>query len=120
MDEEQSLPVAAGGFLIVVGVLVDGLQLVLAVLYVGIVLNPVISVITWGIFWMTLTHNDIPMMGGKRSFASWLTLISEIIPGVDGLVPGWTAYAIYLTFWDRAAGVITSAIEGTTRGIIGR
>ncbi|MCR4325715.1 MAG: hypothetical protein NUV59_02815 [Patescibacteria group bacterium] len=118
MDEPR-LPLGAGIFLLIVGILVDGLQLLLNLIFIGIIINPLISGFTWLIFWMTLTHNDLPMMGGRRAASGWLVTIAELLPGADGFVPGWSVYALYIMFSGLLSDLVGSAV-GSITGIMRR
>ena len=104
---EGQLPLGAGGFLICVGILADGMKFFLDLLFgIGLILDPfLISPLTWLIFWITLRHYDIPMMSGKRGAAGWANLIIAEIPGIDA-IPDWTIYAFYLTFSDRTSNFL--------------
>jgi hypothetical protein len=98
MSKRKKLPLGSGAFLMMIGGLADGTKLVLTFLFgIGFILNPlIISPITWLIFWITLSHYDIPMMSGKGGTAGWINIFIAEVPGVDA-VPDWTTYAIYLT-----------------------
>ena len=45
------------------------------------------------IFWITLSHNNIPMFSGDRGWIGWVNLVVAETPGVDAL-PDWTIYAL--------------------------
>lgn len=110
MNEKQ-LPVGAGVFLIIVGLVADGTKALLDFLFgIGFILDPcLISPVTWIIFWITLSHNGIPMMSGKRGTSGWINLAIAEVPGVDAL-PDWTFYAFYL--------LVSSRVSEATHGII--
>jgi hypothetical protein len=95
---EEKLPLSAGIFLIIVGLLADGAKILLDALFgIGMILDPfLVTPITALIFGITLSHNGISMFSGKRSWAGWTNLIFSFIPILDFL-PDWTVYAIYLT-----------------------
>lgn len=98
MSKEKKLPLSAGVFLIIVGLLADGIKVLLDFAFgIGIILDPfVVTPITALIFGITLDHNGISMLSGKRSWAGWTNLIFSFIPVWD-MLPDWTIYAIYLT-----------------------
>jgi hypothetical protein len=99
MKDEPKLPLIAGGFLIVVGIIADVAKVGLDALFgIGFILDPlIITPITGLIFWITLNHNNISMFSGKNSWSGWANLVYSFIPGLDFL-PDWTVYAVYLTF----------------------
>lgn len=106
MSGEKRLPTTAGVFLLFVAVIADAAKFLLDLLFgIGFILDPCfISPVTWMIFWITLNHNGIPMMSGKRGAAGWINLIVAEVPGLDAL-PDWTAYTIYLIASNRVADV---------------
>lgn len=106
-EDASQLPVGAGIFLLFVGLVTDGLQLLAEFLLIGLILDPVFSVVTTMIFWIVLNHNNISMFSGTRAWAAWVNEIIEIAPVADGFAPGWTAYALYLT----AAGPVGSFVR---------
>ena len=97
MNKEKRLPATARGFLTVVGVMADVTKIALEFsLGIGIILDPVfISPMTWMIFWITLTHNGVPMFSGRRGWMGWTTVAVGVTPVVDAL-PNWTTYALSL------------------------
>lgn len=101
MDDQRHVPISAGIFLVIVGLIADSVQFFLTLIAIGFLLSPIVSAFTAMVFGITLAHNGRSMFSGKRSWAGWLALFSEIIPGIDGLLPGWTGYALYLTFSTR-------------------
>jgi|ERR1700733_3327412 hypothetical protein len=98
-EDEGRLPVAAGIFLIVVGIIADVSKVGLDALFgIGFILDPLlITPIAWFLFLITLNHNNIPMFTGKRGWVGWANLVYSFLPGLDFL-PDWTVYAVYLTF----------------------
>jgi hypothetical protein len=112
MNQEKRLPLAAGGFLIIVGAIADATKVALDFFFgIGFILDPVlITPVTWMIFMITFLHNDVPMMSGKRGWAGWTNLIVSAVPGVD-ILPDWTTYALYVTFADRASDAVQGIIK---------
>ncbi len=94
---DGQLSIGAGLFLLFIGLIIDGLQFALNWIYIGIIVNPVLlTPLAWLIFAIVLDHNNMSMFSGKRAWAGWLTLGAEFFPGLDGFIPGWTVYAVFL------------------------
>jgi hypothetical protein len=98
-EDEGKLSVEAAIFLIIVGIIADVTKVGLDVVFgIGFILDPfLITPIAGFIFWLTLYHNNISMLGGKRWWVGWTNLVYSFLPGLDFL-PDWTVYAVYLTF----------------------
>lgn len=92
----RKLSIGARILLLMVALLTDGVQFLAELLLIGFIIDPIMSVVTTMIFWIVLQHNGIQMFGGKRFWSGWTTTLVELIPGIDGIVPTWTAYAVYL------------------------
>ncbi|OGG56532.1 hypothetical protein A3D71_03295 [Candidatus Kaiserbacteria bacterium RIFCSPHIGHO2_02_FULL_55_20] len=109
---EGTLSIGGGLVLMFVGVIVDAAGLFLDFIYIGFVLNPLLlTPLAWLIFGVVLHHNGVSMLSGKRAVAGWLTLVAEFAPGLGALLPGWFAYALFLTAAPRVAALVRSIMS---------
>lgn len=98
--------------MIFVGAIVDAAGAFLTSIYIGIILNPfILTPFAWLIFAIVLDRNGVSMLSGKRAVAGWLTLLAEFAPGFDGIIPGWFAYALYLTAAPRVSALVRSIMS---------
>ncbi len=111
MNSQKKLSGTAIGFLFFVAILADASKFALDLLFgVGFILDPfLITPLTTGVFWITLSHNGVSMFSGKNWVAAWTNEIISLTPGVDAL-PDWTVYTSYL--------VMNNRIADLTQGII--
>ena len=108
MNKHEPLPVGACILLIFLGVLFDGLKVILDAVFIGVVADPFFVTPLAAIsFAIILAHYDRPMFSGKRAAAGWINLFVSMVPILD-MLPDWTAYALYLTFSDRAINAVSS------------
>lgn len=105
MEEQKPIGVGLAFALIALALIVDGLQILLTLLFIGFLINPLIDILVGIAFTLMLgTHG-----GGlvrRRAIAMIMTAVGEFIPGINAL-PLWTAFAIYTIFMDRAKHVIS-------------
>ena len=86
----------------------EKLKIILDAVFIGVIVDPLfvtpMAAISFG---LVLSHYNKPMFSGKRAAASWINIIVSIIPILD-MLPDWTAYALYLTFAERAANTLST------------
>ena len=108
MTSDEPLPIGACLLLIFLGIIFDGLKIILDAVFIGVIVDPLfvtpMAAISFG---LVLSHYNKPMFSGKRAAASWINIIVSIIPILD-MLPDWTAYALYLTFAERAANTLST------------
>ncbi|KKT40898.1 MAG: hypothetical protein UW28_C0017G0002 [Parcubacteria group bacterium GW2011_GWA2_44_13] len=83
-------------FFIMVALLIDGVQAFLNLIIIGIVLNWIVDIFTWLLFYIWLKMLGISMSeakGMRTMIFLGLACGFEFIPLVNAL-PGWTAFAI--------------------------
>lgn len=95
-----------------VGAIIDVAGLLLDFIYIGFILNPLLlTPLACLIFWIVLHHNGVSMLGGKRAWAGWVALLVEFAPGLGALLPGWFAYALFLTAAPRVSALVRSIMS---------
>lgn len=109
-EQKASKPIGSAGafFMLALAFFTDVFQFLLAVILIGAVLNPVITIFMWAIFAMWLHTYDISMASGKRAFWGWTTVLVELVPLGNGFMFGWTAFIIYIlvtNFKEHSRGV---------------
>lgn len=90
--------------LILVALGIDGVQAFLNFIIIGIVVNWIVSIVAWFIFYMWLKNLGISMneAGGARVLISLGAAFGlELLPLINFL-PGWTAFAILTVIFEFA------------------
>ena len=100
MSDTERNPIGSGfAFtLITFGVFIDLLQGILALIFIGELLDPAIDLLAMLGFGVMLHHHGGNALS-RRSVSFTLTSIAEFIPIVDAL-PFWTLFAIYTVSMD--------------------
>lgn len=101
-----------GVFMIGVALTIDGVQVLLDMVFIGLILDSFISIFAWMLFWFWFRLNDVSFLRGKAALLRLVAIsgagIIEIIPLVND-IPSWTfAVAIMLA---------TIAIEDSVKNI---
>lgn len=99
MEEREPISSALAFSLIAVGIIVDLVQLLLTLLFVGAALNPIIDLMAMGVFWLMLYHHGQKVLS-RRAFSFVGSAIVELIPVIDA-IPVWTIFAIYTVMKDH-------------------
>ncbi len=64
----------------------------------GVIFNPIISFCAYIIFWIWFKIHGIHIFSGKTWKGTLVTLVTELLPGIDSIIPGWTFFVIYTIF----------------------
>jgi len=93
-EEEGHIGSGAAFMMIAVALLIDGIQFLLTLIYfIGLIINPFISICATMIFGIWLSHLGVSMMAPKRVGRFLGTIVGET---VLGSIPIWT-FSIVLT-----------------------
>lgn len=103
-------------FMLVIALIIDLVELLLALLLVGLVLNRLITLLEWFIFGLWFTILGVPFFtGGKRMATTTGGIIIGLIPGV-GALPEFTLSIFLLILISRSEdrdGIIGKAVTQT-------
>ncbi len=103
----SKIGIFAGGFLILIAILVDAAQwAVLLIPYVGWLITPVISVVAALVFGMIFSILGVSMLSPKRILRFLGTLAGELAPLFGG-IPFWTGTVAYTVIeeWRRPSDI---------------
>lgn len=95
----------AGVLMVIIALLIDGLQAFLSLIVIGIVVNLIIDVFVWLVFYIWLKSLGISMSeakGLRTLFFLGLAFGFEFVPLLN-VLPGWTAFAIGAILNERAS-----------------
>lgn len=104
--KEKKIGVAQGMVMIVTAAFIDFVQFLLTLLIIGIIINPLISVIAFILFWSWFSLNGVKFFSGVKGIArfgimSW-TFLSELVPLLNAM-PGWTV-GVTMTYLSARRG----------------
>lgn len=88
--------------MIAVALVIDGIQLILDLLIIGLLIAPFINAATALIFGIWFSHYGVRFLSGRRAWASWSAMLVEFVPGLNA-IPTWTAFTIYSAVMNRAS-----------------
>ncbi len=95
-------------FLILVALIIDGVQIFLDFIIIGLVVNYIIDIYAWLIFFVWLKLLGISMFNAKGTRTMiflGVALGIELIPFINAL-PGWTVFAVLTVINDRSQGLL--------------
>lgn len=122
LGEVRSVGMITTILMITVALVFDGLQFILTLLLVGVVLNPIITVAAYLIFFLWFTLGCGVKFRGKSLTGGITTLILEFVPGLNAL-PGITFGVVItiLTSWSEATlakgGAVGAVAKKTTQSL---
>ena len=111
-SSENDMPFLVFVFLLIAGLIIDGVQALLDFLIIGLILNPLISLLS------TMLFSIIFLMLGvrfttSRSFSLITTTVLEALP--SGVFPMWTGFV----FYSYAGNKIENAVKKGLRKLMG-
>ncbi|MCE9541772.1 hypothetical protein K8R03_04435 [Candidatus Kaiserbacteria bacterium] len=101
MSHQKRIGPANAFLLIAFGVILDGVQFFSEFLFIGFILDPIISIMATIIYVVWLSHYNVWMFSGKRGWAGWSSLLVGMVPGIDGIAPEWTFFSTYAVIKNR-------------------
>lgn len=111
MSKQPRIPTGAAFVLISCAVFVDLIQILLTVLFIGVILNTFISILVAPIFFIFLKHYGVDFSFSRAGGRFLAGLGAEVLPLSDWFF-GWTAVIASIIVMDRGSTLL--------QGIMGR
>lgn len=100
MNQQKRIGSGGAILLLFVAAIIDLIQILSDLLVIGLILDPIISIMATIVFGVWLSHYNIWIFSGKRGWAGWTTLFVEITPLLDA-IPGWIAFTSYIILTNK-------------------
>lgn len=98
--------------MIAIALLIDGIQFLLTLIFIGFLVNPFISICATMLFGIWLSHLGVSMMAPKRVGRFLGTIVGET---VFGTLPIWTFSIVFTVIESRVKEVIKPPTRYTGR-----
>lgn len=100
MEKIERIPNSTGAIMLTFALFIDILQALLEFMIIGLILNPLITIITWLIFWLWFNIRGVNFSKStKRVLSTAFTALVEMTP--LSFLPTWSFNTFYLIYTAR-------------------